>query len=271
MKKFIGRIILLTVFTVGFLLLVNTICLHSNIYKNGLANQNTLKFENVPTRIMIANMGSSHGMDGFCYENINITAFNFALSSQSLVYDSNILGFYHENLCAGATVFIPISFFSFYSDELKKEDFVSQNARYYTFLDKEHIRAYDTKYAFLSKYIWILTRPPDKLFNDLINGRYELAPMQNYNNSAAKMGKDELQAEGLEAWNRHWKSVREHKDYEDREKENIAALVDMIDFCKTKGFVPVLVTTPFLSEYSRYYPKAFLDSFGSSTLFRTIC
>lgn len=258
MKRLLMRMILLAVFSAGGLFLINTFCVHSNIYRNVLAEQGTLKFETVPEQIKFANFGSSHGYYGFCYENTDINTFNFALTSQSLIYDRNILDFYQDNIAEGATILIPISFSSFYSDELKKADFKSQNARYYTFLDKSHIRKYDAKYGFIEQYCWILTRPN---FENLIVGRKELAPMLEYNDSAANMGNEQLRAEGKEAWKRHWKNVSLHKDYQDREERNIAALVSIIDLCNANGFIPVLITTPFLNDYSRNYSQDFLDSF----------
>lgn len=260
MKKFLGRYLLLIGVTVGCLLLINSICVNSNIYRNVLAQQGTLKFENVPEKIKIANFGSSHGVRGFCYENTDVTAFSFALTAQSLTYDANLLHYYQNNMADGAIILMPISFFSVYWDELKKGDFESQNSRYYTFLDKDHIRMYNAQYGFLTKYCWILTRFPDKIVSDLINSRQEIVPTES-SSSVARMSKEQLEAQGLRTWKRHWAYVNHSEDYSCWEEENATALVRMIDLCKDNGFIPVLITTPFLDEYSRHYPPDFLDSF----------
>jgi hypothetical protein len=261
MKRFLGCISLLALLTIGCLLLINNFCLHSNIYTNVIAKQDTMKFKNVPQQIKLGNVGNSHGEKDFCYENTELASFNFALESQSFIYDSNLLDFYQENIAEGAIILIPVSFFSLYEDELQRANFKSQNSRYYTFLDKEHIRNYDVEYNFLMQYCWLLTRSSENIVSDLLNSRHKIAPLQNWYDSAANMGKEELKAEGLTAWNRHWKDVSSHKDYQAREEDNIAALVKMIDLCRAKGAVPVLITTPFLNEYSQYYSKDFLDSF----------
>ncbi len=264
MKRFLVRAILLFGLVIGSLLLINNYCLHSNIYRNVLAHQDTLKFEKVPQQIQIANLGSSHGARGFSYDNLDPVAFNFALAAQSLTYDANILDFYQENIARGATIIIPLSYFSVYWDELEKDDFVSQNARYYTFLDAEHIRRYDARYGFLVRNFWILTRSPDNIVSDVRGSGQQAVPRAGNTGSVAGMDKETLEAQGLRAWKRHWKFIGRNDDYSWWEQENANALERIMEICRTNGFVPVLITTPYLDEYSRHYPQDFLRAFDQS-------
>ena len=66
----------------------------------------TKKFCDVPNNIEICNLGSSHGLFGYNYEDIknDHTCFNFALTSQSLSYDYRILKYYENNLQEGCIV-----------------------------------------------------------------------------------------------------------------------------------------------------------------------
>ena len=63
MKKFLIKV-LVYIFCVG--LLITAI---NEWYKsNGTDSDNTRKFQSVPENIQICNLGSSHGLYGFCYE-----------------------------------------------------------------------------------------------------------------------------------------------------------------------------------------------------------
>jgi hypothetical protein len=52
------------------------------------------KFNAVPHNIQLANLGSSHGTDGFDYTGIPYRTFNFALGGQHYPYDYAILNQY---------------------------------------------------------------------------------------------------------------------------------------------------------------------------------
>ncbi len=125
-------IISLSIFTLNYLYV------NSNGFKKSLAIERFSKKE-FPTNIKIANFGSSHGEYGFDYSEIELNGFNFALSSQSLFYDLQILKKYLSNISENGIILIPISYFSLTSQEV---GFETDMPRYYNLLEKNSIHNY---------------------------------------------------------------------------------------------------------------------------------
>ena len=113
-------------------------------FLNKLDSDYTQKFQEVPDKIQVCNLGSSHGLYGFCYDDIDKDfCFNFSLVSQTLEYDNRILSYYEDRISAETKVIIPVSYFSFFGEGEQNTDvFQSKNLRYYKFLPKEYISYY---------------------------------------------------------------------------------------------------------------------------------
>ncbi len=218
--------------------------------------------KNVPSSIDVCNLGSSHGIYGFNYSVLpeDYTCFNFGQTDQTLSYDYRILQNYRGSLKEGTVVVILVSHFSFFgTDETERADFASKNSRYYRFLDRDYIKEYDLTAAILSKYLPALTEPhPIALFNTLRSPR-----------GGTDLWQDETNAEAAKSHGKaRYKNFIESKKDENGQRivnqNEIDALYDIIAFCRENGFVPVLVTTPLLSEYSAQVHEndpAFYDDF----------
>ena len=206
------------------------------------------KFFNVPEDIEICNFGASHSQFSFNYESIQNekTCFNFALSSQLLLYDEKILNCYEEKLKPGGTVFFVVSYPVVFAEDLTKlETFLPSNYRYYRFLKKEEIIAYDIKtdikqrcfrYFAVGGDIW-------KLFFDNVNRNDE------FWQSTAEMNCD-IEEDARKAYLRHL--VIGRLDDEGNlvvHQDSVDALYRMIVLCQKKGMDTYLVTPPFLEEY----------------------
>ncbi|MBQ7666042.1 MAG: hypothetical protein IJS42_04940, partial [Synergistaceae bacterium] len=106
----------------------------------------TENFRDMPERIQICNLGSSHGECSFYYDGVSnkFSCFNFGLSAQTLMYDYRILQHYVNHINEGGIVFIVISYFSFFGGpETEAENFIAWNNRYYTILPSRLIKNYD--------------------------------------------------------------------------------------------------------------------------------
>lgn len=87
-KYFLKKLLTLLILCIVVLYLLSLIYKKLDRY-NGYGTQ---KFDEVPEQIEISNVGSSHGLYGFCYDEMTeCTCFNFGLVSQSLDYDYRIL------------------------------------------------------------------------------------------------------------------------------------------------------------------------------------
>ena len=141
MKRFLITIVSAVCLICILILAMNSIY---GDFLNDLDSDYTLKFQEVPDKIQICNLGSSHGLYGFCYDDTSMdSGFNFSLVGQTLEYDNRILTYYKDRINEEAKVIIPISYFSFFGEgEQNTEAFRSKNLRYYKFLPKEYIRYY---------------------------------------------------------------------------------------------------------------------------------
>lgn len=249
MRKFVCKVIC-------FVLIISVITVALNqIYKKMdiSDNDSTRKFHSIPDSIDICNFGSSHGLFGYCYDNheSEYTCFNFGLVSQTLSYDYRLLYNYQNHIDEGSIVFITVSYFSFLGKgELIEEGFESKNKRYYKVLPRNLIKSYD-------------------FVTDLYTNI--LPAIDQYDNIAAVMlqwlhRKDEIDIQT--AWDRTADPIEVKEDAESavirhtvtnkREEdgtivinqEEIDALYDMITLCQELGATPILITTPYLSEYT---------------------
>lgn len=251
MKRFI-----LTV--AGYALAVILIVAGVNAGYKALDKNDGTKFANVPKDIEICNFGSSHGLCGFNYENISdtYTCFNFALESQYLSYDYRILMNYRDRLKEKAVVFITVSYFSFFGrEETSLEDFASKNQRYYRFLPADLIKEYNWKTDFYVDKVPAVA-DYESLIRVLLGQRSGLADGER--DSAWQQTADPEKIAGG-AYGAYYRHVVKDKTTEEGERiynqEEIEALYDIIELCGDCGAVPVLVTTPYLSEYTEAVRK----------------
>ncbi len=208
---------------------------------------NTRKFAAVPNEIQISNLGNSHGVMGFCYDDYSdkYTCFNFALISQSLSYDWRILSYYQDHLADGGVMFITVSYSSLYgANETDSEDFESKNKRYYSFLTRQYIKEYDYKQDILGKIPVLISY--ENLFRAL-GGKTANTTLERWNNCDVQ---DINLRENVEAaYKRHIGDNKTNSGYVINEEE-LEALYGIIDICKENNVTPIMVTTPYLKEYT---------------------
>lgn len=250
MKKFIYNVVILTVILSSITLLVNYVYINrsTNWGTIGECKNDTVYIANVPEKIEICNFGNSHGYYGFDYTDYTDSSvcFNFSLPSQSMSYNYRILENYQDSIAPGAVIFICISHNTFFCrEETSEADFASKNKRYYHFLDKQYIKEYDFKTDIFVNYLPALSTNP----SDLIQTALGLAaPIDYWKDTTSKEYADihgpsryELLAEGTV-----------NDDGSRRfNKEEIKAAYDMIALCRKLGATPILITTPFLSQYTK--------------------
>ena len=254
MKKFL--------FKVGILFFITgTIMLGSNfLYENIRYRAHSVyseeKFSYVPYNIQISNFGSSHGVYGIDYTDYTnrYTAFNFALTSQTLSYDYLILQQYEDHLSENGIMLILISNFSFGADEESQPDFESKNERYYSFLLPDYIKQFDLKQYVKLNYFHLFFTKPSEIIGNIKKG--------------SKKGKDTYQLGGSDfnyqedadaAYKRHI-----HVDGDDNiiiNPKEINALYAMIEICKKHNIRPILITTPYRSEYNDKFSDKFYKQF----------
>lgn len=211
--------------------------------------------DSVPKDIAIANTGSSHGQHAFDYSVMNDTvAHNFALSSQSIWYDASLIDYYVDNMTEGSLLFIPISYFTLWYDELSDAQFATKNRRYYSILDMDHIRFIDAVDECVHRLFQVAFLADD----------WEKTLVKKQALDEENDVQDDLEVVGKKRAKYH-KEKRNIYDAEGNlmpiRVDNLESLNDLIERCKASGITPVLITTPFLDYYTRWFDDEFEASF----------
>lgn len=255
MKRFLTKIL-------AFVLIITSITAVMNfvyIIKLDKADaDNTKKFQSIPSSIKICNFGSSHGLCGFNYEDVNeISCFNFGLSSQMLSYDKRLFDYYESNILEGAVVFIPVSYFSFFGNDERMGDwFAEKNKRYYRILPNEMIKDYDINTDIFVNYLPALSAsalPASVNFIRVMLGKSEDTNGETWSGVpwSAVASDIDIQADAEAAYERHCVTDKFDKDGNRIiNREEVEALKGLIEACYNNNLTPVLVTTPFLHEYT---------------------
>lgn len=246
MKRFLAKVLLL------FFLVFASVALINFIYVNRTKNSNIdniKKFNIMPDQIQICNLGSSHGEYGYnyCDWDKKYKCFNFGLSSQSLSYDYRLLKYYGDHINKGTIVFITVSYFILFGkDETECAYFDSMNRRYYSILPDKLIKKYDFSTDVMINYFPSLSVLPTVMIKSIISGPPFLDDRWKNNTDSIDLAKD-----ANSAFERHLLVDKlDSNGNRIENKKEINALNDIIVFCQKKGAIPILITPPFLAEYT---------------------
>ena len=235
MGKFIRDI--LTVLLAGVILItaVNFAYLHLNLPEKEID-----KFEDMPEKIRVCNVGSSHGKNSFAYDEYEgVGCFNFGLTSQRYQYDYRLIENYIDRFEEGAVVLIPYSYFSLWgTDDEQRSDFESMNNRYYKILPKDKIIGYEPWVDICYHYYPVLTAYDELIdaIKDTVLGEGDNASFDEKQIDISKDAVESLQSQIV--------SNRDAEGNSILNEERLEALEAMIELCKNKGLRPVLITTP---------------------------
>lgn len=138
MKKFIVKSVLAVCIT--FCCLFYLDMMYEQKVSTGMSEVNVFNF--VPHNIQLANTGSSHGQCAFNWDALanerGYETFNFALTSQSFLYDYSLINMHKDDFADGSILFIPISYFSFNEEATDPADQEAISVRYYRILSPRY-------------------------------------------------------------------------------------------------------------------------------------
>ena len=169
MKKFIVKSVLAVCIT--FCCLFYLDMMYEQKVSTGMSEVNVFNF--VPHNIQLANVGSSHGQCAFSWDALanerGYETFNFALTSQSFLYDYSLINMHKDDFSDGSILFIPVSYFSFNEEATDPADQEAISVRYYRILSPRYNPNYSlykdlvtVRFPILSagEEIFELFRPP---------------------------------------------------------------------------------------------------------------
>ncbi len=263
MKKFLLRFFVYAVLLFALTAAVNLYYLHQ------LPNREDI---DVPEAIQIFNFGSSHGQCGFNYEDFRgkYVCSNFALSSQSLLYDYRVLLHYRDKIQPGAYAFIVVSYFSLFGPpEVEGASFLAKNKRYYRLLPPELITNYDKLTDVCVNYLPALSFDGVKalirltLFGEKIPYEYFNADLASWKRSAVNLN---MSVEAVQLYMNHITEQLGRDGKRMRCQEAFEAIYALIDLCRELGAKPILVTVPYTRIYTdtirKNDPEFFADFYA---------
>lgn len=249
MKLFIGILITLAVIILIIILAINIL-----FRKMDKSDPEYIeKFKSIPDSLKVCNFGSSHGLYNFNYEDVQrngYECFNFGLISQYISYDYRLIQQYGNHIGKGTIVFIPISYYHFIGKgEEFDSDYETKNKRYYLILPSELIKDYDIRTNICVKYFPAFGVDKSTLKNTL-TGKDKTS--EDNDSEWMKVASDiDVLEDAKAACKRHvGRKRRDDNGNLILNQEEIDALYELIAYCKAKSAVPILVTTPYLSEYT---------------------
>lgn len=223
----------------------------------------------VPYGIKMTNVGTSHGLCSFRYDEADSTSYNLALSGSDIYHNFATLRQFADHLEPGCIVAIPTSYFSF----CMPTDEPSQK-RYYLYLDKDYIRGFSYETLINAKYLPVL-RSGEFLIKDIIKDQeinaaemmddaVQSPPEAATGNTAeateAKQAKHNELAVHAAGRCRSWRLAYMIPN-EKYMEANVSVLMDMVKFCKEKGFRPVLITTPVYHSLNEAFTDGELEKY----------
>lgn len=237
--------------------LVNRFIKHTVWYDNLWGG--ALKIINLNTfGLQVVNTGSGSGVHNFCYDNLPIKGFNFALGPQSLVHDFNILKNYFSYFEKGCTIIIPICPFSGMVVKYNK----AHNFKYYPMLHPATIDNFEeSERTFAYK---TLKDPLGTLsftcFKGIIREDF-IHKLKCIINRTKKPSIEKTADEMMSGWMKQF-SIRNLNDpISDVHRQEIqkrkTTLGEMLDFCIERGFRPVVVVPPMHPLLSEKFPDTF--------------
>ena len=244
MKRFICKSILMLILLACSLFIINYLYVNTNFWKG----ENYInKFSEIPYDIEFSNLGSSHGIYSFKYDNIQeLQTYNFALLQQTYYYDLKILEQYIDHLKKDGVVIILISYFGI----TRQPDYSKYRYRYYRILPKSALDSWSWKEELCAHKIPLLSAKNNilKIFHDI-----PVESMNPYYNRTTYMDEKSL----------YEFCVKEHQRWTTPEAErgkagydmNIDEVSKIIDFCYSHKLKPVLLTTPVTDVFNEIYEK----------------
>lgn len=242
MKQFIVKIFNYIMIVVIVTLVVNA------VYKARVQ-----KLAPIPDQVDICNFGSSHGVHGYYYEDLEdqYTCYNFAMDSQSLSYDERILECYQNKLAEQAVVIIDISYFACYGiDETQTDSFESKNQRYYSILPPKYIKKYDWYTDLMANRLCSINDGPLEVIAGILKPAM-FSKDKSYPDNWNVVDINELNVDVKSACERHiFIGKRDSEGNLIFNQEENDALYNMVEICRLHNATPIFVTVPYLKEYT---------------------
>lgn len=202
--------------------------------------------------IRLANTGNSHGMYAFDYEMVSSDLFprNFAMESQSLVYDEKLIDYFaHHFAEEGAVLFVLVDLTALWYEETNDADFNAKNERYLPIIGARNMRFKSTFETILYRHFYALTcmdRWTGTMFAIDTTGEESNPQLTRYTREEIGQMRSRHHLSHIQA---------EDGTVFPLNETNVQALHDLLFLCEAKNIRPILLTTPYHAAYTRCIPE----------------
>lgn len=212
----------------------------------------------VPNALQLVNLGSTYAQHAFgTYEELQIKGFSFAMPSQSLQVDQNILKAYKERLAKGCVVVIVVAACLFLFNE---EPDKMCKFRYQKAFPK--VQKYPLKFATKIKAAFPILFHP-KQIRYILRDDLKLADFYAKYPTYMDVKCSEREMDSLvECWKSLFRLAdMKQLNFSEINKQTVrlneTILKEIIDFCKENGFRPILVVPPFSKCLNQHFSSEF--------------
>ncbi len=214
---------------------------------------------NMPYHLKVVNTGSTAGYKAFDYAYWDVLGFNLGSQPQPLYYDFEVLKKYSDHIDRNAWVFICIEGFKFLVDHYEDR---KANYKYYFYLDSGQIHGYEKKvdwqlrhFPFLASHSFLKAEVKSAFFKK-VQSKPSMSTScreqdEYHANRFLRMWDEEF------GWDRcgYQLNERQRKDIE----TNYSRLVEMLDYCMSHAWKPVIVIVPFSPSIMTRLPENILE------------
>lgn len=253
MRRFLLKAALLAFLVTAVLCVGSFVYTHTALYKNIDTADWTDTYSSMPPSIDIAVFGSSHGHFSFWGTQHDLSFFNFSLPAQTPQYDYLQMRQFQDHLHPGSLVVLTMSYMSPFWTE-SEADFAAKQYRYYRILSPENIVDVDPVRYALQRYLPLLMADPRKLIGSAF--RTETLMKDTVDRTFPL---SEIPQEKARITDTHWQWIL--PAFPEGEPVMMDAFRQMLTMCRDNGWTAVLMTPPYLAEYSDCFPEEFYPAF----------
>ena len=253
-------LIYLIIIAVACSLLLNFLYKRTNHFNNQFVDVHKFwKNAQRQTNLQVINLGSNHPKFGLDYSNTGVRGENWAVGPQTFEYDFAILRQNAHYLASGATVVIPVCLLKFFLYRQKNR---ATHAKYYTFLPKEDIVDYNAWEKFRNITFPVIDPRRWRYILKDVKKDTRLELTSNPMTTVEQLEKDAEQ--WIQIWNKEFDIILPEptlsKENKREIQSNIRVLREMLEYCTSKGFKPVLAILPVTEHLSSKFTDTFIEN-----------
>jgi hypothetical protein len=227
---------------------------YSEIKLREIPNSYTIKKTNLEKNIdniQVLALGSSEAYDGINPDYFSVEGFNLANANQTLLYDNQLLIEYLDKMKSLRLVIITVSYFSFWYQICNTVEHWREYFYYHVYgINNKYNNDLDMKRI---SYIFLYSLDVSR---EYFIKNFNIVYSENLHPNGW-LQKDSVNYAGLSdstgiIWVSYINTFRKQENY----VENLNNLEKMISELKKRNIVPVLVTPPIYTAYSKYTDPA---------------